>query len=253
MSPQASDSSRMSTWGAVRLAAGIGLATLGTLLMLSAIPAAIAAATIEATVGRSGIVTAPLGVLRAAPVDRAVVVDGVSARLVAPDTPEWMAGALALAGTDVSSLASELGVVSLVATPASGEAFLGIASVEAVNEYLDGTPYSVAVRGDGDWPTVSVPGSDDPASPQAQDFWVRSATGTAPEFAADELNGLTLVLMRSDAAPAPEAALRLEYRLPGADTALQGAAVTAAAAAIGGFLLVLLGGWLIVGRRSRAQ
>ena len=253
MSPQASDSSRMSTWGAVRLAAGIGLATLGTLLMLSAIPAAIAAATIEATVGRSGIVTAPLGVLRAAPVDRAVVVDGVSARLVAPDTPEWMAGALALAGTDVSSLASELGGVSLVATPASGEAFIGVAPVEAVNDYLDGTPSSVAVRESGDWPTVSVPGSGDPASPQSQDFWVRSATGVAPELPADALDGLTLVLMRTDATPAPEAALRLEYRLPGADTALQGAAITAAAGAIGAFLLVLLGGWLVVGRRGRAQ
>ena len=253
MSKHAADSSRVSAWGAVRLAAGIGLAVLGTLLMISAVPAAITAATIEASVGRSGVVTAPMGVLRAAPVDRAVVVDGVSARLVTPETPQWMDGALALAGTDMSSLASELGAVSLVATPAGGEAFIGVAPVEAVNDYLDGTPYSVAVRGAGDWPTVSVPGTSDPASPQAQDFWVSSATGAAPELPADALEGLTLVLMRADAAPGPEAALRLEYRLPGADTALQGAALTAAAGAIGGLLLVLLGGWLVVGRRSRAQ
>ena len=33
----------------------------------------------------------------------------------------------------------------------------------------------------------------------------------------------------------------------------KGAAITAAAGAIGGFLLVLLGGWLVVGRRGRAQ
>lgn len=253
MSKHASDSSRVSAWGAVRLAAGIGLAVLGTLLMLSAVPAAIAAATIEASVGRSGVVTAPMGVLRAAPVDRAVVVDGVSARLVTPETPQWIDGALALSGTDMPSLASDLGTVSLVATPAGGEAFLGVAPVEAVNDYLDGTPYSVAVRGAGDWPTVSVPGTDDPASPQTQDFWVSSAAGAAPELPADVLEGLTLVLMRTDAAPAPEAALRLEYRLPGADMALQGAAITAAAGAIGGFLLVLLGGWLVVGRRSLAQ
>ena len=253
MSRHAADSSRVSAWGAIRLAAGIGLAVLGTLLIISAVPAAITAATIEASVGRAGVVTAPMGVLRAAPIDRAVVVDGVSARLVTPETPQWMDGALALAGTDMSSLASELGSVTLVATPAGGEAFIGVAPVEAVNDYLDGTPYSVAVRGAGDWPTVSVPGTDDPASPQSQDFWVRSATGAAPELPADSLDGLTLVLMRADAAPAPEAALRLEYRLPGADTALQGAAITAAASAIGGFLLVLLGGWLVVGRRSRAQ
>ncbi len=253
MSSLASDSSRLSTWGAIRLAAGIGLAALGTLLMIGAVPAAITAATIEASVGRSGIVTAQLGVLRAAPDDRAVVVDGVSARLVAPEAPEWMAGALALARTDISALASDLGGVALVATPSEGEAFVGVAPVEAVNDYLDGTPYSVAVKDAGDWPTVSVPGTGDPAPPLDQDFWVRSATGAAPELPADELNGLTLVLMRTDASPGPEAALRLEYRLPGADTALRGAAVTAAAAAIGGFLLVLLGGWLVVGRRSRAQ
>lgn len=253
MSSPEPDPARVSAWGAIRIAAGIGLAALGALLMMAAVPAAITAATIEASVGRSGIVTAPLGVLRAAPMDRAVVVDGVSARLVAPETPEWMAGALTMAGTDMSSLASELGDVALVATPAGAEAFLGVAPVDAVNDYLDGTPYSVAVREAGDWPTVSVPGNADPAAPQAQGFWVHSATGAAPELPADALDGLTLVLMRADTAPGPEAALRLEYRLPGADTALQGAAVTAAAASLGGFLFVLLGGWLIVGRRSRSR
>jgi hypothetical protein len=141
----------------------------------------------------------------------------------------------------------------LVATPAGGDAFIGVAPVEAVNDYLDGTPYSVAVKGAGDWPTVSVPGSGVPAVPQTQTFWVNSASGTAPELPAEALEGLTLVLMRADAAPAPDAALRLEYRLPGADTALQGAAIVAAAAGIGGLLLVLLGGWLVVGRRSRPQ
>ena len=253
MSAEASAASRVSAWGAIRLALGIALATLGALLMVAAVPAAIGAATIEASVGRSGVVSQPLGVLRAAPVDRAVVVDGVTARLVAPETPQWLAGGLALAGTDMSSLASQLGSVWLVATPARGDAFVAVAPVDAVNDYLGGTPYSVAVRESGDWPTVSVPGSGDPASPQSQDFWVRSATGVAPELPADALDGLTLVLMRTDATPAPEAALRLEYRLPGADTALQGAAITAAAGAIGGFLLVLLGGWLVVGRRGRAQ
>lgn len=253
MSSQASETRRIGAWGAVRIAAGIALATLGTLLMVSAVPAAITAATIEASVGRSGVVTQPLGVLRAAEVDRAVVVDGVSARLVAPETPEWMAGVLALAGTDMPSLAAELGTVSLVATPAGGEVFVGTATVEAVNDYLSSTPYSVAVRDGEAWPTVSVPGGREPALPQGQDFWAASALGAAPALPADALDGLTLVLMRSDVAPAPEAALRLEYRLPGADTALQVAAISAASAAIGGLLLVLLGGWLVVGRRSRSQ
>jgi len=253
LSSQISDAQRLGAWGAVRIAAGIALATLGTLLIVCAVPAAITAATIEASVGRSGVVTQPLGELRAAEGDRAVVVDGVSARLVAPETPQWMAGVLALAGTDMPSLAAELGTVSIVATPAEGEAFVGTATVDAVNDYLSGTPYSVAVREGQDWPTVSVPGGKEPALPQTRDFWAASSVGVAPELSADALEGLTFVLMRPDAAPAPGAALRLEYRLPGAHTALQGAAITAASAAIGGFLLVLLGGWLIVGRRSRTQ
>lgn len=252
MSALSGPSSRVSTWAAVRIAAGIALSTLGTVLMIIAVPAAIAGATIEASVGRTGVVTQPLGVLRAAPADAAVVVDGVTARLVAPDTPEWMDSALALGGTDMASLATDLGSVRLVATPTVGEAFIGVAPVESVNSYLDGTAYSVAVREGDDWPIVSVPGSGTPASPQAQSLWVRSSSGAAPELPADSLDGLTLVLMRADASPAPEAALRLEYRLPGADAALQGAAITAAAASLGGFLLVLLGASLVVGRRRAA-
>lgn len=243
----------MSAWGAIRLSAGIVLVTLGSLLMAIAVPAAISAATIEASVGRSGVVTQPLGTLRSAPSDTAVVVDGVSARLVAPDAPEWAAGALALAGTDVGSLAADLGEVVLVATPAEGEAFVGVAPVEEVNAYLDGTAYSVAVRESGEWPTVSVPGIGAPAPPQGEGIWVAAASGAAPELPAGTLEGLTLVLMRTDATAGPEAALRLEYRLPGADVALQSAAVLAAAGSVGGFLFILLGGWLVVGRRRRPQ
>jgi hypothetical protein len=161
---------------------------------------------------------------------------------------------LALAGTDLPALATEFGEVVLVATPASGDAFLGVAPVDSVNDYLDGTPYTVAVSSAGEWQSVSVPGEGAPATPpQEQDVWVAAQSGPAPTIPADALNGLTLVLMRADAAPAPEAALRLEYRLPGAGTALQSAAVTAAAASVGGLLLVLLGGWMIVGRRRQPR
>jgi MYXO-CTERM domain-containing protein len=43
--------------------------------------------------------------------------------------------------------------------------------------------------------------------------------------------------------------LRLEYRVPGAGVALQSAAVSAAAASLGGLALIVLGGFLVVGRR----
>ncbi len=252
----------MSTWGAIRLSLGIVLAGLGTLLLVTALPAALAAAGIRSTVGTTGVVTQSVGTLRAAPSDVAVIVDGVTARLVAPEPPEWATGVLALVGTDSSSLAEELGDVVLVASPMSETAFLGIAPVEAVNDYLDGTPYSVAVseagepdRGGladppGQWSSVSVPGKGAPPPPAGLPLWLAAAEGPAPELPAGSLEGVTLVLMRPDAAPGPEASLRLEYRVPGAPTALESAAVTAVGGSVGGLLLILLGGALVVGRRK---
>lgn len=253
MSGAPTHAKRIGAWGAIRISAGIALGVLGTLLLASGVPAVIAAATIESSVGKSGVVTQPLGSLRAAPGDIAVVVDGVTARLVTPEPPVWLAGTLALAGTDLAALATDYGTVDLVASPASGEAFLGVAPVDAVNDYLDGTPYTVAVSQAGEWPTISVPGTGSPAPPQEQSVWVASDAGATPRIPGESLSGLTLVLMRMDGAPAPEAALRLEYRLPGADKALQSAAIAAAAGSLGGLLLVLLGGALIVGRRSRGD
>ncbi|MEY4171551.1 MAG: hypothetical protein RLZ94_2624 [Actinomycetota bacterium] len=254
MSAAPTHAARTSVWGAIRISAGVVATTLGALLLASGVPAALAAATIEASVGKTGTVTQPLGNLRAAPSDVAVVVDGVTARLATPEPPDWVTDALARAGTDLPTLATEFGEVVLVATPAAGDAFLGVAPAEAVNDYLDGTPYTVAVSSAGEWEAISVPGDGVPTTlPQEQDLWVAAASGPAPTIPADALNGLTLVLMRSDGVPAPEAALRLEYRLPGAGTALQSAAVTAAAASIGGLMLVLLGGWMIVGRRRQPR
>ena len=138
---------------------------------------------------------------------------------------------------------------SPVASSASGRAFLGVAPAEDVNDYLDGAPYSVATGPADTWPTISVPGSVAPPEPAGEGWWVAGGTGDAPELPGESLDGQTLVLMRADAGPGPEAALRLEYRVPGADKALQSAAVSAAAAAGGGLLLILLGGSLIVGRR----
>ena len=240
----------MSTWGAIRLSLGIFLAGLGTLLLVTAVPAALAAAGIRSTVGTTGVVTQSVGTLRAAPSDVAVIVDGVTARLVAPETPEWVTGALALVGTDAPSLAEDLGDVVLVASPMSESAFMGIAPVEAVNDYLDGTPYSVAVSEAGQWSSVSVPGRGAPPPPAGQPLWLAAAEGPAPELPAGSLEGVTLVLMRPDAAPGPEASLRLEYRVSGAPTALESAALAAVGGSVGGLLLILLGGALVVGRRK---
>lgn len=245
----------MSAWSIVRIVSGIVITVLGTLCMVAAIPSALAVTTIEAAVGRTGVVAQPLGVLESAPGDVAVIVDGVTARLVPPAPPDWARGALALSGMQASDVADRYGVFTLVATPSDdGGAFIGVAPVDAVNDYLDGVPYSVAVReGDG-WPAISVPGSGTPPLPPGPVAWTASATsssGTAATVPADALSGQTLMLMRPDGTPDPSADLRLEFSIPGAPTALQSAAVAAAAGSLGGLLLVLLGAWLVVGRRSR--
>lgn len=244
----------MTTWGAVRVASGILAVCLGTLLMLVSIPSVVTASAIEGSVGRSGVVATPLGQLAAAPGDRAVVVDGVTGRVVAPSVPTWASDALALGGTTIQELAESVGDVVLVANmTADSPGFLGVAPADSVNAYLDGAPYSVAVqpeeRTDGTWPTVSVPGASVPAGPEGLGLWSASSTGSSPELAAESLEGGTLVLMRSDASADPQASLRLEYRVPGADRTLEASAITAASASLGGLALVLLGGWAIVGRR----
>jgi hypothetical protein len=238
----------MSAWGAIRLSIGIIVTLVGSLLLVASVPAALAAAALQASVGRSGVVTQALGTLAAAPGDVAVVVDGVDARLVVPEPPRWVADALQLGGTDASALAEDLGDLVLIAVPAEEAAFLGVGPVDAVNDYLDGSAYSVAVSQAGEWPVVSVPGDVRPGRPGDQLLWVAASEGPAPELDARSLTGQTLVLMRPDASTGPEAALRLEYRVPGASTALQSAAVTAAASSLGGLALVLLGSWVIVGR-----
>lgn len=245
----------MSTWSSIRLSAGIVAACVGTLFLLLSLPAAIAAGAIDASVGRSGVVSQPLGTLVSSGVERAVVVDGVTARLVAPQAPEWIEGTLELLGTDPQAIAEGLGDVVLVATPMSDAGgFLGVAPVDAVNNYLDGAAYAVAVRPEGDeaWPAVSVPGTAIPAAPGDVSLWSASATGIAPELAAPALDGGTLVLMRPDAAPGPAASLRLEYRVAAAGRALDTAAVSSAGLALGGVALIALGGWAVVGRRPVA-
>jgi hypothetical protein len=240
----------VSTWSAIRLAAGIAVTLVGSLLLVASLPAAIAAGAIQSSVGRSGVVAEPLGTLRAADGDRAVLVDEVNARLVIPPLHPWLEQGLAAVSTSPDALSEDLGTLVLIALPETDvDTFIGVSGVDSVNDYLVGTPYSVAVREGNEWPTISVPGDARPVAPNDVDIWTASASGLAPELPAEALDGTTLVLMRTDAEPGAGAALRLEYRVPGADIALQAAAVSAAGAALGGLLLILLGAWLVVGRR----
>ena len=242
---------RMTLGATLRLASGIVVAIAGSVLIAVALGLTGAAAFMEATVGRAGVVTQPLGTISAPSTDVAVLVDGVSARLQPPEPPDAVTGLLALADTDVASIAAQIGEFTLVVkSTGDSSVFLGVAPVDSVNAYLQGTPYAVAVRDGQVWSTVSVPGSATPVLPEAVDLWSASSVGNPAELAAADLTGETLIIMNPDGTPGVEANLTLEYRVPGADRVIEITAVTAAGASVGGLMLVLGGAWLVVGRRG---
>lgn len=241
----------MTTSTAVRIAAGIICAVIGSALLLVALTSAGVAAAVEGVVGRTGVVTTSLGSVESGPQDVAVIADGVTARFEPPAPPAALGDMLALSGTDLSALAEDVGEFTLVVSSPAGEAlFVGVAPPEEVNSYLDQAPYSVAVRDGQEWPTVSVPGTGSPSPPEQAGIWTAQAGGSPAELPAASLDGQTLVVMSPDASAGVSADLRLEYRVPGADRLVVGGAWTAVAASLAGLLLVFGGAWLVVGRRG---
>ncbi len=68
--------------------------------------------------------------------------------------------------------------------PGSTPMFLGIGPTSAVDAYLRGVPIDVISQLDqpGAARTTSVPGTDGPAPPASQPFWVITATGAGPSL-----------------------------------------------------------------------
>jgi len=241
----------MTGWSRARIALGIAVVMAASTSILVSLIAAGAAAGLHAVVGQSGVLGQDLGVLAADPPGVAVLVDGVEASISADGVPGSAADALALAGTSTDDLVAAYGDFVLLATPTEqGDVFLGIADPGAVDGYLVGAPYAVAERGpDGMWRSVDVPGQATPSPPGTAVPWTAASTGRPAMLDANGLTGRTLVLMRPDASPGVSADLRLEYRVPQAPRALQSLAIVAGACGVGGLLLLLLGCWLVVGRR----
>ena len=244
----------MTAWTRVRVTAGIIVVVLGSMSILTGMASTGIVASIVSLVGRTGVVQQPLGTVTTDPAGTAIIIDGVEASVSAGSLPDSVRDLLALAGSSPERLLEDQGELVLVGTPrAEGDAFLGTASPGDVDDYLFGHPYSVAERMGTDWPTINVPGDGQPASPAEQSFWEAKATGSPVEIPASGLGGLTLVAMNTDSNPGVALDLRLEYRVPDAPLAIESSAITAAAACVGGLLLVLLGAWLVVGPRGRGR
>lgn len=238
----------------LRITSGAVALTVGTITILTGICAAGVVAGIDSLVGRTGVVSQDMGSVVGGPADVAIVVDGVQADINPGRLPSAVTDGMALLGISAQEELRARGSFVLLATPpGEGEAFLALGSPAAVDDYLFGYPYAVAeLAGDRSWREISVPGEGRPKQP-AEVGWVTSAQGRPAELPAAQLSGQTLVIMRPDASPPAGSVIRLEYRVPEAPVALRSAAIVAASSTVGGLLLVLLGAWLVVGRKPKGR
>ena len=103
-----------------------------------------------------------------------------------------------------------LGTLTFAVTARDGRSlFLGAGAPADVRAYLKGAPYSTVVEITDGAPaaTRTVPGSQKPASPDAQTFWSQSASGAPAQITARLPQGAALVVMNADAARVVDADL----------------------------------------------
>lgn len=134
------------------------------------------------------------------------------------------------------------------------EIFLGSAPTQAVDDYLMGSAYDVALRTDGTWRVQPVPGVRAAAAPAAVK-WTAHDTGTAPIIAMAEGDPVTVVAMHSGT-DRPAMRVDVVFVWPEAGSTMVTLAIGSLACALIGGVLV---GWTLGGpargrhRRHRAD
>jgi hypothetical protein len=118
--------------------------------------------------------------------------------------------------------------------------FLGAAGTAAVDAYLKGTPYSVAVREDGGWSVREVPGVALPPLPRDQDFWLTDDVGRRASVEVPAERPLTLVLMHPSAIPSGPLSLTIDFTVPGVVTWVVWLLAAAAVLIIAGAVLLVV-------------
>jgi hypothetical protein len=115
-----------------------------------------------------------------------------------------------------------VGTFTLTVTAPDGrQMFAGTAAPDDLDGYLTGAPYDVVVdlASGGKATTRPVPGTQQPAPPAGQPFWIVQSSGTTAAISSDLEPGTALVVMNSDATPGVTADVVVTYRVRGAWTA----------------------------------
>jgi hypothetical protein len=132
-----------------------------------------------------------------------------------------------------------------------GATFVGIGPADDVLAYLSGSPYDVARGVDGrssNLDQVTVDGSGRPLPPGSQSFWAQQTSGIGTQQLVVPLGaGEQLVVVMN-----PDGSTPVDVRLVASvEAAWIGPAGVAASA--GGSALLLIGLWLLLGRRSDGE
>ena len=151
---------------------------------------------------------------------------------------------------DESSIPVPEGVGTLtlsVTAPDGGSMFAGTAKPDDLDTYLVGAPYDVVVdlASGGKATTRPVPGTQQPAPPAGQTFWIDQSSGAKAVISSSLDPGTALVVMNSDASAGVSADVVVTYRVAGA--------WVGSWIAVGAGVLLLLLAWLFFWRARVAR
>jgi hypothetical protein len=133
--------------------------------------------------------------------------------------------------------------------------FVGAAATTAVNAFVKGTPYAVALKeGDG-WTTREVPGLATPGLPRTETFWLAQAVGPRAAITVPPERPLTLLIMHPSGVPTGAVTLNIDFTVRDASKWITGLAIASAGCLLLGiaFLVLLFRMRSHRGRHSGAQ
>ncbi len=202
------------------------LGVAGVLLLLAGLAAGGLAAWGSAVFGSDGALRFDAGTITPSPDSVATIIDVERFSATVPYVDR-------LGRTSLSVTAGDAG------DPAA-TVFLGAAGTAAVDAYLKGTPYSVALREDGGWSVREVPGVVLPGLPGDQELWIVDDVGRRASVEVPAERPLTLVLMHPSAIPSGPLSLTIDFTVPGVVTWVVWLLAAAAVLIIAGAVLLVL-------------